>query len=215
MSSISYAITVCNEVQELEYLLDNLKPYVRQEIDEIVILQDTSKGDEIAQEIQSVIRKHNLLSTTFTGTFSGNFADWKNKLNAYCTKDYIFQIDADEFLSPNLGKFLPRVLECNPDVDLFWVPRANKVEGITAEDIRRWNWRVTEMGGYGLINWPDYQSRIYRNSPKLQWEGKVHERITGYQKYTKLPDLMFLHHIKGIQKQREQNALYSQMVYGK
>lgn len=210
MSSVSYAITVCSEVLELERLLDSLNYFVLPQ-DEIVILQDVSKGDEVADRVQKVIRDHNLLNSTFTGNFSGNFADWKNKLNAFCEKDFIFQIDADEFLGENF-RYLPVLLEANRDVDLFLVPRVNTVDGLTQEDISRWRWRVDDKG---RVNWPDYQTRIYRNDPKIKWEGKVHERITGHKKWTKLPDGLYLIHPKTIQKQREQNALYSQMTYGK
>jgi hypothetical protein len=31
----------------------------------------------------------------------------------------------------------------NPDVDLFFLPRINTVEGLTQEHIDKWGWRVT------------------------------------------------------------------------
>ena len=61
-----------------------------------------------------------------------------------------------------------------------------------------------------IINFPDYQARIYKNDPKIKWEGKVHETITGYETIAELPTeeyLCLLHH-KSISKQEQQNKLY-------
>jgi hypothetical protein len=60
------------------------------------------------------------------------------------------------------------------------------------------------------VNWPDYQSRIYRNSPEIKWENKVHEKIVGFKQYTTLPavDELALIHPKTIERQERQNAYY-------
>lgn len=200
---ISYAITVCTEAQEFRKLLNFLVPLIREE-DEIVVLQDVSKKNEEVDKI--CIDFADRIDTRVTSNFAGDFAAWKNMLNSYCTGEYIFQLDADEIPEEILIKKLPEILEYNTIVDLIWVPRDNRVEGLTADDIRAWHWRVEENG---RVNWPDLQGRIYRNVPNIKWEGKVHEKITGAKTYAFLPDDLFLHHDKKIEKQREQNALYS------
>lgn len=61
-----------------------------------------------------------------------------------------------------------------------------------------------------IINWSDYQTRIYRNSPNIRWKNVVHEVIEGYKQYTFLPavdELSLIHH-KTIEKQRKQNSFY-------
>lgn len=202
---ISYAITVCTEAREFRQLLNFLVPLIREE-DEIVVLQDVSKKSEEVDKVFIDFADH--IETRVTSKFQKDFAAWKNMLNSYCTGEYIFQLDADEIPEAALIEKLPKILEYNAGVgvDLIWVPRDNRVEGLTADDIRNWHWRVDEKG---RINWPDYQGRIYRNVPNLKWEGKVHERITGVRTYAPLPDDLFLHHNKAITKQREQNALYN------
>lgn len=201
---ISYAITVCTEAQEFRKLLNFLVPLIREE-DEIVVLQDVSKScDEGVYKVTQDFVDH--IETLITSKFEGDFAAWKNMLNSYCTGDYIFQLDADEIPETTLIQNLPKILELNAGVDLIWVPRDNRVEGITADDIRKWHWRVEETG---RINWPDLQGRIYRNVPSIKWEGKVHEKIVGIETYSFLPDKFYLHHDKTITKQREQNALYN------
>jgi len=64
-----------------------------------------------------------------------------------------------------------------------------------------------------IINWSDQQLRIFRNTPEIKWEGKVHERVVGYKTISTLPTdsdtrLYFEHH-KLISKQEKQNQLYS------
>lgn len=61
-----------------------------------------------------------------------------------------------------------------------------------------------------IIQYPDYQTRIYRNTPDVEWLGKVHEKITGYDTFTALPaeEQYCLYHPKGIEKQTAQNKFY-------
>ena len=62
-----------------------------------------------------------------------------------------------------------------------------------------------------VINKWDYQTRIYKNTPKIKWEGSVHERIQGVEYYTYLPALEHwcLSHPKTIEKQEKQNSYYA------
>ena len=202
MERISYAITVCTEAEEFRRLLNCLVGQIRPE-DEIVVLQDITKASEEVDKV--FVDFTDYINIRVKANFRGDFAAWKNMLNSYCTGDYIFQLDADELPTPELLKYLPWILQNNSSVDLFWVPRDNRVEGITSEDIRAWNWGVDVEG---RINWPDLQGRIYRRKPEIRWEGKVHEKIVGHKTYTQLPANLYLKHNKTIEKQRSQNALY-------
>jgi len=199
---ISYAITVCNELEELKRLVDHLVDLKREE-DEIVILVDLPKAsDELVGYVQSL--NEDAIAVGEGGEFDGHFADWKNKLKELCTGDYIFQIDADELPTSDLITDLHLILGGN-NVDLFLVPRDNKVKGITEEHIKKWGWKVDILG---RINFPDYQTRIYKNSPDIKWVNKVHERIDGFKTYAALPHEYFMHHIKTIERQEKQNNYY-------
>ena len=138
---------------------------------------------------------------------NNDFAAHKNYLNSLCDGKYIFQIDADETVHPVLLDNLHELVEAN-NIDLFYVPRINIVHGLTGEDISRWGWRVNEKGH---VMRPDYQSRLYRNTETIHWQGKVHERIIGFKSFTYLPDEdeYCLIHIKDIDRQRKQNEFYS------
>ena len=203
---ISYAITVCDELEELKRLVDLLTRNKHKE-DEIVILFDQVKGtQEVITYLDTIRGIKGIKGCLVSDRFEGHFADWKNLLTSNCTGDFIFQIDADEYLPEEFIDLLHQILEANPEVDLYYVPRINTVSGLTEEHIQKWGWKVQN----GRVNWPDYQSRIYRNSPEIKWENKVHEKIVGFKQYTTLPavDELALIHPKTIERQEKQNAYY-------
>ena len=204
--AISYAITVCNEFIEIQRLLTFLTQNIRKD-DEIVVLLDLTKNTPTTELVAYL---HKLSSTNqitlVEDNFNNHFADWKNKLTKACTKEFIYQIDADEMIDLEILEFLPQILNDN-DVDAYLVPRINTVEGITQEHIQRWGWRVDNKN---RINFPDPQMRIYRNNGKIKWKNKVHEILTGYKTLANLPtDKVFcLLHNKTINKQLKQVKLY-------
>jgi hypothetical protein len=202
---VSYAITVCNEQAEIIKLVELLLDTIRDE-DEIVVLYDQTNGNS---EIPDWLRKHTDKDNFDfrKGYFKGHFANWKNTLTEYCTGDYIFQIDADEFPHKSLITSLPLILAANPTNEVYLVPRVNTVEGLTEEHISRWGWKVDDKG---WVNYPDYQWRIWKNKPEIRWKNKVHEVLDGYQTYAPLPakEELSLYHPKGIERQEKQNAYY-------
>jgi len=203
---ISYAITVCNELEEVKRLINSLLSDKRKE-DEIVVLADSPK---MSQELQELLRACASINQILLieSEFKGHFADWKNELTSHCTGDYIFQIDADEVPCTPLIESLPYILEVNQELDVMLVPRVNTVEGLTQEHINKWGWNINSEG---WVNWPDYQWRVYRNCPEVKWVNKVHERLEGFKAYTNLPmeEDYSLYHPKTIERQERQNNYYN------
>jgi len=207
-SKISYAITVCNEFVEIQKLVNLIRKNKRQQ-DEIVILYDQKNGNE---EIANWLTKQSKYPNVqfWRGFFEGHFADWKNTLKDYCEGDYIFQIDADEFPNKALIDNLPAILESNPNVDVYLVPRVNTVEGLTIDHQLKWRWNVNEKG---WVNWPDFQWRIWKNKPEIKWVNKVHERLDGHREFATLPaeEVYALYHPKDIKRQEKQNEYYESL----
>jgi GT2 family glycosyltransferase len=201
---ISYAITVCNELEEVKRLVNFLLSNKREQ-DEIVVLFDKQNGSQEVRRYVSELPKH---ITVKRSKFIGHFADWKNELTSYCNGNYIFQIDADEYPNEYLIESLPEILEANPTVEVYVVPRVNTVEGLTQEHITKWGWNVNSEG---WVNWPDYQWRIYKNTPEIKWVNKVHEVIQGYKTMAQIPayEDMALYHPKTIERQERQNNYYN------
>jgi hypothetical protein len=202
---ISYAITVCNELEEVEKLIRFLHSNKRSE-DEICVLLDKPKASDY---LVNQLYRYSSADWIFLkeSAFQSHFADWKNELTRMCSGDYIFQIDADELPSKYLIDTLPAILENNDNVDVMLVPRVNTVEGLTPEHITKWGWNVNSEG---WVNWPDYQWRIYRNVPSIEWKNKVHERLDGYKIMSNLPSNsdFALYHPKTIDRQEKQNNYY-------
>jgi hypothetical protein len=201
---ISYAITVCNELEEIKRLISFLHQHKRPE-DEICVLLDKPKA---SQELLDWLYRYSSANWIILkeSEFKGHFADWKNQLMDLCSGDYIFQIDADEIPNNILIENLPAILENN--VDVILVPRVNTVQGITQQHIQHWGWKQNEKG---WIQWPDFQWRIYKNDHEIKWQNKLHEILDGYKTYSNLPEMeeYALYHPKTIEKQEKQNSFYS------
>lgn len=206
---ISYTITVCNEDKELDHLLGFLKDRITNH-DEIVVQMDSMS---VISSVRNVIDNyrneiHNFVVIEFP--LDSDFAQFKNNLKSHCSKEWIFNIDADELPSEILIKNIHDILKLNDDVEMFLVPRWNTVDGITEEHIKKWGWNYDK---HERINWPDYQTRIYKNKKEIVWKNKVHERLFGYTTHASLPaeQEFCFYHPKTIDRQENQNKFYEKM----
>lgn len=203
---VSYAIPVCNERDEIERLLTFLVKHKDPE-DEVVILFDEKNG---TKSVESYLDKQESV-ILYKKPFTGDFAEHKNALNSYCSGDWIFQLDADEYPDEYLMKSFRYIIDTNPEVQAFWVPRINTVQGLTPAHVTNWRWNVDSKG---RVNFPDYQMRLYVNTPDVSWSGRVHEQLKGFSKFAHLPsnEEFCIHHPKTIERQERQNKLYDTLL---
>lgn len=207
---ISYTITVYNELEELEQLL-SLLSLCKTNHDEIVIVHtykdEKEKQTENFKAIEELCKHVHIYKNYH---FQNKFAELKNYLNSFATKEFIINFDADEFASADTVKLWKQVISENNN-DLYLVPRVNKVRDYTLDDVKKYNWQINQNG---WINWPDYQPRIFKNNGKIKWEGNVHEQLMGQENTAALPaDPRFaIIHNKDIDRQRKQNELYENIV---
>ena len=196
-----------NETESVEKLLNFLVKH-KDEEDEIVILDDYSDNKR-TQEILDVMTS--MYEMKFEQrNLNKDYGEQKNHLTRMCEGDYIFNLDADELPHKHLIKNIKSILEANPTIDLYWVPRVNTVDGLTQEHVNKWGWQVNEKG---WVNFPDYQGRIWRNRPNIRWKNKVHEVLTGYKEHTMLPaeEEFCFYHPKDIDRQEKQNQFYEEI----
>lgn len=240
--SITWAITVCNELVEITNLLNFLQTRIP-EGDEILIQYDEQGVTPEVLEYLKIVDKMHENHRVIGFPLNKDFASFKNNLIKHATKDYIVAVDADEIPHEFFVENIHHVLETNP-VDLVFIPRVNTVDGITERHVRQWGWNISKMEtqirekemdteseeyqylkklGYiieeneklvkyykPIINWCDYQTRIYKRTESIIWMNKVHERITGYDTFSNFPpaeEWSFYHH-KDITRQEKQNAFY-------
>ena len=201
---ISYGITVHNEAEELQKLLEVLNKNVDKE-DEIVVCVD---GDD--EKVEAVLGEYlsENKAIVYKRKLDGNFAEHKNSVIEKASGDYVFHIDADEYPNKILIQQLKEILEIN-EVDLIWIPRVNTIEGMKQEHVQKWGWRIT---GKGWVNYPDYQARVFRRDESIRWTRPLHEYIKGCKTYAHLPphEELSLYHPKTIQKQEKQNLFYNE-----
>ena len=205
---ISYSILAHNETDSLQNLLDFLIKR-KDEEDEIVILDDFSDNEETKRLLDFFVSVHEIKFEK--RHLLGDFAQQKNHLKNMCSGDYIFNLDADEIPHQRMMNNLKPILEVNPTVDLYYVPRVNTVDGLTQEHINHWRWNVNEKG---WVNWPDWQGRIWKNRPNIKWERPVHEILVGFKEYAHLPaeEEFAFYHPKDIKKQEKQNQFYGTII---
>lgn len=210
---LTYLVSVHNETETLQRLLDPLFEKIRGTTDSIVILDDNSTNEETIDYIMRFFDCPNV--GWVKHSLNNDYGAHKNFGNTKCLGDWIFQIDGDERPHPNLLDNVKDLIESNPSVELIYVPRVNDFRGVTPELAAPWGWRLTPCPEYEnrpIVNWPDYQGRIYKNDPtRIRWDRKLHEKIEGHKEYSFLPAEVewSLYHDKTIETQLETNRRYN------
>jgi hypothetical protein len=206
---ISYAVTVADEIKEIQTLLPLLIENKREE-DEIIVQYDNQKVSVEVLEYLNDLTFEKKIDKTIGYPLNADFGTYKQHLTQNCTGDWIFQLDADETIDTILIQGLSNILEGNKNIDMFFIPRINIVNGLTLEHIEKWRWQVNEQG---WVNFPDVQGRLYQNKQSIFWAGKVHEQLQGFESYTIFPqeETYCIKHIKEIERQERQNNFYEQI----
>ena len=204
--NISYLITCKNEDQSLDDLLSRIIKFLDEE-DEIIVLDDHSNNTNTL----NIFDKYKNYINLHQHKLNNSYSEHKNYGKSLCKGEYIFQIDADELPSETLLESLKELIELNPNVDLFWIPRINDFKGVNHQNAAKWGWRLTPYEDRLICNFPDPQGRLFKNLPHLKWERRLHEKVEGAKTYVHLPYEyeLSLHHNKTIEKQIETNIRYN------
>lgn len=227
---ISYLVTCSTETDTLRKLLIRLKNDL--ENDELIIIIDGSNR-ETSRIVYDIEHEHPVTQvegntyfstpkkvsniTSYTHSLNADYGTHKNYGTLQCTGDWIFQLDGDELPSSNIiGENLHSIIESNTEVELIYVPRINDYKGVQPHHAAQWGWRLTESPSLHrpLVNFPDFQGRIFRNIPdRIRWDRKLHEKIEGHRQYSFLPpeEDYALYHDKTIEKQLETNYRYNKV----
>lgn len=144
MINVTYAITVCNEMKELIKLLNFLQPKLKED-DQILIQYDETNVTTEVLNYLKIVEKLHPNHKVIGFPLNGDFSAFKNNLKSHSNGIFIFNIDADEIPSEYLIDNIHTILEFNKEVDLFFVPRINTVDGITQSHIDKWKWSVTKL----------------------------------------------------------------------
>lgn len=147
-------ISVCMIVKDEENFLDQCLMSVKEIADEIIIVDTGSKDNtiEIARKYTDKIYFHQ---------WNNSFSEARNHSLKYATGEWIFQIDADEELIKDDIPVLFKALK-NPEIDAIMVQIVSSLNSGKSES--RHN-----------------VERIFRNNGKIHYEGRVHNRLVGFE----------------------------------
>jgi len=109
--SLSIGILTMNEARRITQCIQSARF-----ADQIVVVDSGSKDDTVAmaQSLGAQVHTH--------ADWQG-FAEQRNRLLTYCTSDYIFFLDADEVITPELQTKIQMAVQSNrPDVwETYWL----------------------------------------------------------------------------------------------
>ena len=191
---ITYTIQVCNESRELYSLLNFLSKTIDDE-DEINVVVDSNR---ITDRVESVLEHFKERITVFKRPFD-NFCINSNFHIEQATGEYIFGLDADEMPQELLIKNLKNIIK-ESGAEIIAVPRINIDPGYTEAFLERCNYKINDVG---WINWPDFQTRIFKKCDHIKWTDEMHTKLSGTNKAVALkpePKLA-MWHIKSIEKE--------------
>ena len=206
---ISYLVTTKNTGFELQFLLERLYKYGQN--NECIILDDYSDEPVTLQVLNNA--SNNSFFKVHKHKLDRNYSEHKNYGKSQCQGKYIFQIDDDELPSEILLESLKELIELNSTVELFWIPRINDFKGVNPQNAAQWGWKLTPYEDRLIVNWPDPQGRLFKNTPHIEWKRRLHEKVEGSKTHVHLPYEyeLSLHHNKTIEKQVETNIKYNKM----
>lgn len=166
MAKLSVYVIAYNDEPNMRDCLESVRW-----ADELVVVDShsTDRTAAIAREFTDKV---------YQVDFKG-FGDLRNQAVSYTAHDWVFSLDSDERMTPELRKEIQEVLESGPEADAYFVPRRNFFLG-------RW---IKHCGWY-----PDYrQPQLFRKRCFRYREEVVHEgyELTGRIGYLKNPALQF------------------------
>jgi len=132
--TLSIALLACNEARTIRRVLESVSW-----ADELVLVDSGSTDGtiEIAREFGARV---------YSEPWKG-YGPQMNSAIDKCSSDWIFSLDADEELTPELQREIRALLAGKPNFDAYWVPRRNQIFG-------RW----MRHGG----QYPDFKLRLFR-----------------------------------------------------
>lgn len=148
MAKLSVIIITKNEADNIRACLESVAW-----ADEIVVVDSGSSDEtvEICRELGAKVYVHDW----------PGFGIQKNRALSYATHEWVFSIDADERVTPDLQAQLIKAMEDDRE-DGFYVPRLSQFCG---QFIRHSGW------------YPDYVLRLFKRNRGRFSDDMVHERV--------------------------------------
>ncbi|MFA6007169.1 MAG: glycosyltransferase family 2 protein [Candidatus Shapirobacteria bacterium] len=160
---------------EAELIKDCLKSASFAEEIILVLANSTDKTKKVAQSLKLPLK---IIETT--DEYNRNFSKWRNLGYQAASGDWLFYLDADERITPDLQKEILSTINTPKLFNYFVIPRANYYLG-----------KRVHFGG----SYPDYVKRLYHRVDFSGYQGYLHEEpiIVGTLGYLKNDLLHYTH----------------------
>ena len=132
--TLSIAILAHNEAANLRRTLESVAW-----ADELILVDSGSTDNTVAIAQEFGVK-------VFSETWKG-YGPQMNSAIDKGTSDWVFSLDADEVMTPELQAEIAALITGTPEFDAYWIPRRNRIFG-------RW----MRHGG----QYPDYKLRLFR-----------------------------------------------------
>lgn len=185
-SGVSAVIMARDEAENIEAAIESLRF-----ADQIVVV-DTGSSDntiELARKAGAEIHSIN---------FDG-FGSSKNKALEFCNGDWIFFLDADERVSPELAQSIVEGIMNNAQFDGYAV---NRLSYFLGKPVRRSGW------------FPDYVLRLFKKGRGRFSDRLVHERVELKGVAGKLNGLLHHYSYENLDQYIEKLNVYSSLNAG-
>ena len=186
---LSVIIIAKNEAGVIQDCLESTKDLANE-----VILVDSGSTDNTVQIAKSFGAK--IITAT------GDYSQLRNAGLKATTGDWIFYIDADERVSPELAQEIKGAINHKPRATSYRLPRKNIAFG-------QW----IRHAGY----WPDPVHRLFQKTALTGWTGKLHEspQVVGQVAYLKQP---LVHYTvrsiaAALEKSRDWSVIEAQLLF--
>lgn len=138
--NISYLVTCKNDEESLDLLISTLIKFLSVD-DEIIVLDDYSEN----KKTLDIFKKYKDFIKLYKHSLNFNYSEHKNWGKDKCKNEIIMQVDSDELPSEFLLKNIKAVIEANPDVECFLVPRINDFDGVYDNIAKHWGWHLSKF----------------------------------------------------------------------
>lgn len=180
--NISYCVCTHNEGPYVVDLLNRLMKFRTELPDSIyeIVIQDDFSTDPATQAVlRQATEKYPFIKVSYR-KHEGDFAAHKNALIEKCTGDWVVNLDADEWMPEELMSLIPLIIESNPEVEAYWLPRINTVDGLTLRHVQKWGWVLSTLEGFTKVRDMKIDSDEYQ---LLKSYGHIVNEENGYVTY--------------------------------
>lgn len=200
-----------------QYISNLVNPILENMFDdeEIIIVDDFSTEETTIKYLEELKENKNI--KIFQHSLNKDFAQQKNFLISKCKNEYVFLMDADEYLTNEHINRIRFFIHKNPNVDLFLLHRTNLLTGVNEsnQDVVNLfkNYGIKKINETTVQVVPNcFQRRIWKNNIGIHYENKVHEEPRGQKSELRIPEFIAtIIHEKTCERQKTQADFYKEI----